>query len=94
MIVDFEVIDLVDRITAYPALVGWPWGRKMKWTISLEKDRIKSKGNNKKIIIRLDPREGNPLVEASDQEVEMRQIYHVLHEDHDNIEPDNMVKFW
>jgi hypothetical protein len=33
----------------------------MKVTISLERDRIKLKGNGKKIIIPLDPREGKTM---------------------------------
>jgi len=61
----------------------------MKVVISLEKDRIKLKWNNKNIIIPLDTYEGNSWVEASNDEVEMKQLYQVLHEDHDNVEPKN-----
>ena len=39
-VVDYEVIDLKDEQYSYPALVGRPWGRRMKASISLEKDRI------------------------------------------------------
>jgi hypothetical protein len=36
----------------------------MKATISLERDWIKLKGSGRKIIIPLDPKEGNPWVET------------------------------
>jgi hypothetical protein len=35
--VNFEVINLVEGIPAYPALVGRPWGRNMRATISLKR---------------------------------------------------------
>ena len=53
--VDFKVINLVEGIPTYAALVGRPWGRRMKATISLEIDRIKLKGSGRKIITPLDP---------------------------------------
>ena len=55
MKVDFEVIDLVGEIPTYLAFFELPWGRRIKAKISLEKDIIKLKGNNKNIIIPLDP---------------------------------------
>jgi len=61
--VDFEVIDLVEGIPTYVTLVGWPWGQKMKENISLEKYRIKLKGDGRKIIIPLDLKEGKPWIE-------------------------------
>ena len=38
---EFEFIAPVMDMTTYVALFGWPWGKKMKANISLEKDRIK-----------------------------------------------------
>ena len=43
---------------AATSTVGRPWARKMKANISLEKDKIKLKGQGKKIIIPLDPTKG------------------------------------
>lgn len=86
---NFEVIDLVDGIPTYPTLVDKPWVLRMKATISLEKDRIKLKGNHKKIIIPLDRREGKPC----EEELETRRLYQVLHEDRDNMEPNAFKKF-
>ena len=41
---NFEIIDHKEGSSSFPALVG-PWGRKMKASISLDKERIKLKGN-------------------------------------------------
>ena len=43
--VNFEIIDPKEGSSSFPALVGQPWGRKMKASISLDKERIKLKEN-------------------------------------------------
>ena len=43
--VDFKIIENKEGSSSFPALVGCPWGRKMKASISLDKERIKLKGN-------------------------------------------------
>ena len=58
--IDFKVIEPKEGSKSYPPLVGWPWARKMKANISLEKNSIKLKGQGKKVIIPLDPKEGAP----------------------------------
>jgi hypothetical protein len=78
--VDFEVINLVEGIPAYPALVRRPWGRNMRVIISIERDRIKFKGSGRKIIIPLDPKEGKPWVETWDEAHESCQLYQVINE--------------
>lgn len=55
---DVKVIEPKEGSKSYPVLVGRSWEGKMKANISLEKDRIKLKGQGKKIIIPLDPKEG------------------------------------
>jgi hypothetical protein len=70
--VDFEVINLIEGSLAYPALVEKPWGRNMWSTISLERDRIKLKGSERKIIIPLDPKEGKTWVKTWDEAHESR----------------------
>lgn len=45
--IDFEVIDPKEGSTSFIALFSWPWGRKLKATISLERDKIKVKGKKK-----------------------------------------------
>ena len=61
----------------------------MKANISLEKDRIKIKGQGKKIIIPLDPKEGTPWEEPDDIEDKVRQLYKVIQSNYDLVEPNN-----
>ena len=42
---NFEIIDPKEGSSSFPVLVGRPWGRKMKGSISLDKERITLKGN-------------------------------------------------
>lgn len=88
---DFEVIDVVEGIPTYPAMVRWPWGWNMKATFSLERGSIKFKGNNRKIVIPLDPRERNPWIEPIDNEVETNFLYQIMQEDKDKVEP-NIIR--
>ena len=53
--VDFEIIDPKEGSSSFPVLVGRPWGIKMKALISLDKERIKLKGNGQKVIVPIHP---------------------------------------
>ena len=53
--VDFKIIDPKEGSSSFPALVGRPCGRKMKALISLDKERIKLKGNGKNSIVPIHP---------------------------------------
>ena len=55
---DFEIINPKEGSSSFPALVGRPWGRKMKSSISLDKERIKLKGNKQKVIVPIHPSQG------------------------------------
>ena len=70
--IDFKVIEPKEGNKSYPSLVSQPWARKMKANISLEKDIIKLKGQGKKVIIPLDPKEGAPWEELDDSEDKVR----------------------
>ena len=67
--VDFEIIDPKEVSISFPALVGRPWGQKMKASISLDKERIKFKGNGHKVIVPIHPSQGEPWTEPIDEEV-------------------------
>ena len=58
--VDFEINDPKEGSTSFPTLVGRPWGRKMKSTISLYRERIKLKGNGQKVIVPIDSPQRDP----------------------------------
>ena len=64
----------------------------MKANISLEKDRIKLKGQGKKVIIPLDPKEGAPWEEPDDSEAKVRQLFNVIQSNLDTVEPNNQGK--
>jgi len=61
----------------------------MKEIISLERNKIKLKGNGQKIVIPLEPKEGKPWVEVWDEDVEAKKLYQIMQEDKDNVEPND-----
>ena len=75
--VDFEIIDPKEGSSSFPALVGRPSGRKMKASISLDKERIKLKGNRQKVIVPIHPSQGEPWTEHIDEEVDIQQLYQI-----------------
>ena len=87
--IDFKVIEPKEGNKSYPTLVGQPWARKIKVNISLEKDIIKLKGQGKKVIIPLDPKEGAPWEEPDDSEDKGRQLYKIMQSNLDSVEPNN-----
>ena len=84
--VNFEIIDPKEGSSSFPALVDRPWGRKMKASISLDKERIKLKRNRQKIIVPIHPSQGEPWIEPIDEEVDIRQLYQIQNNE-DYIEP-------
>ena len=61
----------------------------MESNISLEKDKIKLKGQGAKIIIPLDPKEGGLWEELDDSEARVRKLYKVMQSNLDMVEPNN-----
>ena len=49
----------------------------MKASISLDKERIKLKGNGQKFIVPIHPSQGEPWTEPIDEEVDIRQLYQI-----------------
>ena len=62
---------MITGSSSFPALAGRPWGRKMKASISLDKDRIKLKVNEKKVIVPIHPSQGEPWTKPIDEEVDI-----------------------
>ena len=58
----------------------------MKASISLDKERIKLKGNGQKVIVPIHPSQGEPWTEPIDEEVDVRQLYEI-HNDADYTTP-------
>ena len=61
----------------------------MKANISLEKHRIKLKGQGKKIIIPLDPKEGAPWEEPDDSKDKVRKLYKIIQSNLDSVGPND-----
>ena len=66
--VNILVIEPNSRSNSYHALVGRPWGRKMKANISLDKDMLKIKVKGKTVIIPLHPRYGRSWDEPNNDD--------------------------
>ena len=49
----------------------------MKASISLDKERIKLKGNGKKVIVPIHPSQGKPWTKPIDEEVDVQQLYQI-----------------
>ena len=47
----------------------------MKASISLDKEHITLKGNGQKVIVPINPSQGQPWIEPIDEEVDIRQLY-------------------
>ena len=76
--IDLQVIEPRLGSTSYPTFVGQPWGIKMKANISLDKDKLKIKGKGKKVIIPLNPRDGQPWEEPNDDDVYFQRLYQIM----------------
>ena len=74
---------------SYPTLVDQPWARKMKANISLKLDKIKLKGQGKKVIIPLDPKEGALWEEPNDSKEKGRKLYKVIQSNLGTVEPND-----
>ena len=49
----------------------------MKASISLDKERIKLKGNGQKVIVPIHPSQGEPWIEPIDEEVTIQKLYQI-----------------
>ena len=87
--INFKVIEPREGSKSYLALVSQPWARKMKANISLEKYRIKLKGQGKKFIIPLDPKEGAPWEQPDESEEKVRKLYKIIQSNLDSVEPND-----
>ena len=79
--VNFEIIDPKEGSSSFLALVGRPWGRKMKASISLDKERIKLKGNEHKVLVPIFPSQGEPWTEPIDEEFDVQKIYQIQNDE-------------
>ena len=87
---DFEVIEIIDDSTLYPALLGIEWAFVNLRVINPKKKKITFEGHNIRIIAPLDPSMGHLYVEPIRAEEETREIddfYKMTTTPDDNINP-------
>ena len=89
-LVDFEVIEIMDDINPYPALLGIDWATNMNGVINLEKWKIIFENKLLRVIVPLDPAEGSRYTEpvcdyGSDDDLDY--IYKIKTRDRDLVNP-------
>ena len=86
---DFEVIELIDDSNPYPALLGIEWAMENAAVINLKKRQMTFKGKGLRVIIPLDPSQGEIYTEPlrdEDQDV-LEHIYKITAQEEDYIDP-------
>ena len=88
---DFEVIEIIDDSNPYPALLGIEWAMANAAIINLKRRQMTFEGNGLRVIIPLDPSQGErytePLRDEGEQDT-LDHIYNITAKDADYVEPD------
>ena len=86
----FEVIEIIDDIFPYPALLGIDWDFNNSTVVDLKKRRMMFEGDGLSVIAPLDPDKGprytDPIREE-DRAYEPENIYKLTTRQHDYINP-------
>ena len=89
---DFEVIEIIDDNNPYPALLGIEWAMANAAIINLKRRQMTFEGNGLRVIIPLDPSQGErytePLRDEGKQDT-LDHIYNITAKDTDYVEPDD-----
>ena len=87
---DFEVIEIIDDSNPYPALLGIEWAMANAAVINLKRRQMTFEGNGLRVIIPLDPSQGErytePLRDEGEQDT-LDHIYNITATDADYVEP-------
>ena len=89
---DFEVIEIIDDSNPYPALLGIEWAMANAAIINLKRRQMTFEGNGLRVIIPLDPSQGERYTEPLRDEEEqdnLDHIYNITATDADYVEPQN-----
>ena len=71
-LVDFEVIEIIDDSNPYPSLLGIEWAIEISAVINLKNRQMTFKGKGLRVIVPLDPSQGERYTEPvrdEDQDV-------------------------
>ena len=85
--VEFEVIQNLDDTDPYPTLLGLDWVIYMDGVINMKRRRMEFESNGVRVIIPLDPAEGQGYTELVRTEDDIDQIYKLTLREGDWINP-------
>jgi hypothetical protein len=94
---DFEVIEIVDDTTPYPALLGLDWAFENQAIINLKTRKMTFESGEYRVIAPLDPSEGERFVEPTCLDLEeIDQLYITTTHDEDYVNPtaDGVLSWW
>jgi len=86
---DFEVIEIIDDSNPYPALLGIEWAIDNAAVINLKKRQMTFEGKGLRVIVPLDPSQGERYTEPlrdEDQDV-LDHIYNITAKEEDYVDP-------
>ena len=84
---DFEVIHIVEDANHYPVLLGLDWAIDMGFIINLKKRSMVFENEGTRVIVPLDPAEGEQYTEPVHEEEDVDHIYKLTTRDEDWINP-------
>ena len=88
-VADFEVIEIIDDSNPYLALLGIEWVMENAAVINLKKKQMNFEGKDLRVIVPLDPSQGERYTEPvkdEDQDV-LDHIYNITAKDEDYVDP-------
>ena len=75
MLVDFRVIQIVDDTDPYPAMLGLDWDNDMDGIINLKRRSMVFENNGTRVVVPLDPVEGEIYTEPVRADDDFEHIY-------------------
>ena len=88
-IADFEFIEIIDDSNPYPTLLGTEWEIDNAAVINLKKRQMTFEGKGLRVIVPLDPSQGERYIEPlrdEDQDV-LDHIYNIIAKEEDYVDP-------
>ena len=88
-VADFEVIEIIDNNNPYPALLGIEWAMANAAVINLKKRQMTFEGKYLRVIVPLDPSQGERYTEPVRDEYQdvLDHIYTITSKEEDYVDP-------
>ena len=87
VLADFEVIEIVEDMDPYPALLGLDWAIDVGGVININKYSMVFEKNGTCVIVPLDPTEGARYTKPAYEDEELDHIYRMTAHDQDQDNP-------